>query len=1042
MKTLIVNISDIHYSVNGTPENQGKVLSAFVEDLKKQVSQYEHDECYLLIGGDLVQEADDKANYSSFDEHIIKEIVKGISLNRQNIIAVAGNHDVQRNVVMSNYEVHHKLVLSNIEEKGLNDLLDDAEKNKLLVGKFANFQSYVEIMLQKKLDNPFSYGYDINEDWSIYCINTALLSEGGLNGWNDLGHLAVETRRLTTWLGEHKNRKKILLMHHPASFCTDWVQSELKEMIRNNFDVVFSGHMHSQDILCDNQKETKTIFASSPQLFTDKCDMTLGYCIFVIDGIEPDRLVYRQWVKERGCFKSGISFTDDDVYPGIVMFKSPMEKISEEDYVLRYYDSKLNKEMHVFANQPNLWIERHLCKERLDKGVHNFRNITMYSESDIINNPQNLYVVSTPVSGLTCFAYHFLKGLRAQHGALGVYIQCTGRTLESFKSALETSMIELRIKSGETIDWLVLDEWYEDSMLARQVLTFMYQQYPNAHFMLLTYSRERIEGENENEKELFESFETRYLAPINRTQMRTIVDAYNSKNYMGENDKVLKRLDDDLRSFNMHRSPFNCITLMEVFNSNKFEEYPINRTLVIEKALRKIFEITDFPNYASEFPNLTDCEYAVGLFCARVLEEDIFSNGSVFIFDKEGFVSAIKDKLSDQGVTLNTDLLFDVLVRSGLFVPYGYKYTFRFRTWMYYFAAVYMTYDPKFTAFILSNKRYINYPEIIEFYTGKTQRQDDALKVLTTDLFAVVQSVQRKFKVEPEFNPFANIRLKSDEESKQAIINSINDKIKQSELPSDVKDILLDETYNISTPYNQQVYQKVVEDTVQNMFRDIEISSKALRNTVYVPKVIKLNLLESVLDAWATFAKVISLFSKQFAQQGWIYIDGVGFQLVEAYQNYGEQDKIIQIITSIPNNIMQLFNDDIYSARLSDILVESFEREEDKVKKHLLAYLLILNNPIRWDDCVEKYIRNQQKDSYYLMDVCGALGYRKDWVTPEDQRQKNDIKRLLQTVTYKLQHNGHMPKSIGDLKPKTIEMADIPQMPFVGKKKRWQKRRK
>ena len=42
----------------------------------------------------------------------------------------------------------------------------------------------------------------------------------------------------------------------------------------------------------------------------------------------------------------------------------------------------------------------------------------------------------------------------------------------------------------------------------------------------------------------------------------------------------------------MHRTPLNCITLLEVF-SNSFDENPVNRTAVIEKVLRIIFDNAD-----------------------------------------------------------------------------------------------------------------------------------------------------------------------------------------------------------------------------------------------------------------------------------------------------------------------------------------------------------------------------------------------------------------------------------------------------------------
>lgn len=54
--------------------------------------------------------------------------------------------------------------------------------------------------------------------------------------------------------------------------------------------------------------------------------------------------------------------------------------------------------------------------------------------------------------------------------------------------------------------------------------------------------------------------------------------------------------------------------------------------------------------------------------------------------------------------------------------------------WLYYFAAHRMHHDPTFAAFILSDRRYAAYPELIEFYAGIDRRRSDAVACMTTDL--------------------------------------------------------------------------------------------------------------------------------------------------------------------------------------------------------------------------------------------------------------------------------------------------------------------
>lgn len=58
MKTLLIYFSDVHLT-GRKPENEGAVIKAFCEDVKRQLMNLQRGVVYVLIGGDLVQAADD-----------------------------------------------------------------------------------------------------------------------------------------------------------------------------------------------------------------------------------------------------------------------------------------------------------------------------------------------------------------------------------------------------------------------------------------------------------------------------------------------------------------------------------------------------------------------------------------------------------------------------------------------------------------------------------------------------------------------------------------------------------------------------------------------------------------------------------------------------------------------------------------------------------------------------------------------------------------------------------------------------------------------
>jgi len=73
MKTILLYFSDIHLT-GRKPENEGVVIKAFCEDVKQQLANLQYNDVYVLIGGDLVQAADDMNSYHTFYAKILKKL--------------------------------------------------------------------------------------------------------------------------------------------------------------------------------------------------------------------------------------------------------------------------------------------------------------------------------------------------------------------------------------------------------------------------------------------------------------------------------------------------------------------------------------------------------------------------------------------------------------------------------------------------------------------------------------------------------------------------------------------------------------------------------------------------------------------------------------------------------------------------------------------------------------------------------------------------------------------------------------------------------
>ena len=133
-----------------------------------------------------------------------------------------------------------------------------------------------------------------------------------------------------------------------------------------------------------------------------------------------------------------------------------------------------------------------------------------------------------------------------------------------------------------------------------------------------------------------------------------------------------------------------------------------------------------------------------------------------------------------------------------------------------------------------------------------------------------------------------------------------------------------------------------------------------------------------------------------------------------------------------------LFKDDIYSAKLGDLIIDSFNTETDKIRKHLLACLIISMTPTGWDKSIEQYIRTQEPNSFYIGDVLRAISARKSWGIEGDSNIPR-LNSMLRLVSYKI-NVGKMPSSIKEADVTRTNMADVPLMKFMQKKRHRRKK--
>ncbi|MFE2148359.1 hypothetical protein ACFXA3_42780, partial [Streptomyces sp. NPDC059456] len=158
---------------------------------------------------------------------------------------------------------------------------------------------------------------------------------------------------------------------------------------------------------------------------------------------------------------------------------------------------------------------------------------------------------------------------------------------------------------------------------------------------------------------------------------------------------------------------------------------------------------------------------------------------------------------------------------------------------------------------------------------------------------------------------------------------------------------------------------------------------------------IKRNLLKQITRGWKQVSLILFALSPRLAINGTAAFEGQGFVLGG---NFGktEEQRIKSLFLSNPNNIVNLFTDDLFSNKIAPLLYDALSSESDPLIKHDLMLLIIYERPKDWKKHVEEYIYSLPKNSFYLFNTVLALRktYKFDFATATEL---NEIRLLLKT---------------------------------------------
>jgi len=636
---------------------------------------------------------------------------------------------------------------------------------------------------------------------------------------------------------------------------------------------------------------------------------------------------------------------------------------TEDDKIKVELENKLKDSLQYFTNQPIVWVEPIISKDS-DISTNPDENESNKIEiKDIVNdNDKSIVIQAPPQFGLTSLS-HFLM-LESYNSKLNWVRICCNET-NSRKCINQISRkLESRNIEEAQLNCIIIDSWVNHKSENAKILKILSDRFLTSRIILMQTIDDSEFQKQPKKIEIERRFVNNHLIALNRHKLRDLITQYNTIKRVADNESLINKILSDLESLNIHRTAFNCITLLKA-SEKYFTESPVNRTAMIEMVLFVLFNLDSLPTYSSK-PDRNDCEFVLGNFCEKLLKRDDYN------FTKKEFLYDTKEYCKQKLIYLDIDIVYDILISNNILVEYEGRISFRSKYWIYYFLAKRMHHSTEFKTYILSEKRYTSYPELIEFYSGIERNSDETLEILTKDLNETVEIVKGKLGFPENMNPLKILKWRPTEENIDSVIDELGNNVSSSKLPDKVKDEYADRNYDQLQPYNQSIFQILEEYSLLSLMMKIKASSRALRNSDYSDPALKRRVLSSILNGWEQVSRVLFALTPMLAKKGEAGFEGMNFVLTGKFGDT-PAEKFKNILMANPTNTVGFFKDDLYSEKIGPLLINRLQEESNEINKHALILLMIFSRPNGWKKIVEDYIVANSKNSFYIYDVVNTM---------------------------------------------------------------------
>ena len=669
------------------------------------------------------------------------------------------------------------------------------------------------------------------------------------------------------------------------------------------------------------------------------------------------------------------------------------------DVIQQHLYSYWEDAMTSYGHTPK-WVERKLTTTPPSVRTENLAETWDYIS--ILSSDKDIQILGGKQFGLTCYARYLALKAWESNKECWLYLSHEILSLSNFEKKISLAKSQIYSKT-DNIKCIIIDNWISTAHRSAEMLSKIKATFPNCRIILLSNQLDSSIIKGITTPEENQGFISLYLREIDGRGLRIMASAAKASGMIKlELDKAIIRLRQDLSEFNLHRTPLNCLQILIGFASD-INAQSVNRAKIMTRVLQFIFENPN--NYDYRGGNTLsegDCIFIMGYFC-----EFLARNNRISFTEKE-FVDKCTEFCIRNKKDINVNALLDLLKFHRLVTVCGDNALhFRFITWQNYFTAARMVRSADFLAYMINEHHALYQPDLIEFYTGLDDGRSNITKLLTQELDIVINKVATTVKDTNLAVLYDSIKWNMSDEQREKTVEQLEQSLKESALPDEIKDSVSDTTYDPSKPYFQIINEFIESRGIRNLFDLTRSACRALRNCDYTDVEEKEKLLDCLLVSTIKIGDILFLLSGALAKNGYCGYGGQGFRLDGDFGKEFEE-RLKQIIINIPYNITRWFKDDIFSDSLAVLFEEKMINHPNSMARHLLALIMGMECAPNFRVRILEYIGSIGKKSFYLADLFSGLrtNYQYEYLTPSEQ---NNTAYLIKACYSKHISGGNVP---------------------------------